>query len=149
MKDYMDIAANEAKLGVANMDGGPFGAILVNKKTNEIIRGHNKVLRTNDPTMHAEVCVIRKACSKHNTIDLSDYVLYTTCEPCPMCLSAIIWANIKEVRYACTKQDANDIGFRDKKIYDYLANKNKLINQERIPNEECENIMKNYNNTIY
>ena len=87
------------------------------------------------------------------TYDLSNYILYTSCEPCPMCLSAIIWANIKEVYYACTKTDAGEIGFRDDIIYDYLEGKNKnLINLKQIDRKKCIELFENYkkqNKVIY
>ena len=106
-----------------------------------------------DPTAHAEIIAIREACKKLNTYDLSDYILYTSCEPCPMCLSAIIWANIKEVYYGCTKEDAGEIGFRDDMIYDYLKGKHtNLIKMNKIDREECIEVFKNYeknNGIIY
>ena len=105
-------------------EGGPFGAVIVDKNGEIIAKGNNKVLKNNDPTAHADVTVIREACKKLGAYDLSGYILYTSCEPCPMCLSAIIWANIKEVYYACTKKDAADIGFRDDTIYEYLKGNN-------------------------
>ena len=123
------------------------------KEGNIISNGNNKVLKNNDPTAHAEVVAIREACKKLNTYDLSNYILYTSCEPCPMCLSAIIWANIKEVYYGCTKEDAGNIGFRDDIIYDYLKGNNKdLICLKQLDREECLETFKRYseeNGTIY
>ena len=113
MNKYMEIAKNEAENGIGKNDGGPFGAVITDKEGNIIATGHNQVLKNNDPTAHAEVMAIRNACEKLCTYDLSNYILYTSCEPCPMCLSAIIWANIKEIYYACTREDAAKIGFRD------------------------------------
>ena len=113
MDKFMKIAKENAENGIANKEGGPFGAVIVDKSGNIISNGNNKVLKNNDPTAHAEIVAIREACKKLNTYDLSEYILYTSCEPCPMCLSAIIWANIKEVYYGCTKEDAGSIGFRD------------------------------------
>lgn len=111
------------------------------------------MLDHNDPTAHAEITAIRNACQKLNTYDLSNYVLYTSCEPCPMCLSAIIWSNIKEIYYACTREDAGKIGFRDDLIYDYLEGKNKnLITLKEIERENCIDIFEQYqkeNKTIY
>ena len=123
MDKFMKIAKENAENGIANKEGGPFGAVIVDKSGNIISNGNNKVLKNNDPTAHAEIVAIREACKKLNTYDLSEYILYTSCEPCPMCLSAIIWANIKEVYYGCTKEDAGSIGFRDDIIYDYLKGK--------------------------
>ena len=153
MNKYMKIANDCAKQGANCGQGGPFGAVIVDKEGNIIAKGNNMVLTNNDPTAHAEVNVIREACKKLGTYDLSGYILYTSCEPCPMCLSAIIWANIKEVYYACTREDAGRIGFRDDVIYDYLEGKNRdLINIKQIDRDECINLFKEYeekNKTIY
>ena len=124
MNEYMKIAKENADNGIKNKEGGPFGAVIVDKDGKIISNGNNKVIKNNDPTAHAEIVAIRQACEKLNTYDLSECKLYTSCEPCPMCLSAIIWANIKEVYYGCTKEDAGEIGFRDDIIYDYLKGKN-------------------------
>ncbi len=99
--------------------GGPFGAALVDPEGNLYIAS-NSVLGSHDPTAHAEVNVIRQACEDKQTHDLSGCILYTTCYPCPMCLSAAIWANIKEVFYGCTAKDAEAIGFRDDFIYNFI-----------------------------
>ena len=153
MNKFMQKAKENAEKGIENKEGGPFGAIIVDKKGNIIANGNNKVLKNNDPTAHAEIVAIREACKKLNTYDLSEYILYTSCEPCPMCLSAIIWANIKEVYYGCTKEDAGNIGFRDDIIYDYLKGKNKeLIEMKKIDREECIKTFEKYkkeNGTIY
>ena len=153
MNEYMKIAKECAEHGVSHNEGGPFGAVITDKEGNIIAKGNNMVLANNDPTAHAEVTVIRKACEKLGTYDLSGYILYTSCEPCPMCLSAIIWSNIKEVYYACTKDDAGKIGFRDDIIYEYLEGKNMdLINLKQIDREDCINLFEEYeknNKTIY
>ena len=121
MNKYMKIAKELANDNLKTNAGGPFGACIV--KDGKIIgRGSNHVLANNDPTAHAEVMAIRDACKNINSYDLSDCELYTSCYPCPMCLSAIIWANIKEVYYGNTKEDAADIGFRDDFIYDFIGN---------------------------
>lgn len=121
MNEYMKIAKELADTNIIDNEGGPFGAVIV--KDGEIVgRGDNHVLINHDPTAHAEIQAIRDASSKLNTHDLTGCVLYTTCYPCPMCLSAIIWANIKEVYYGNTAQDAANIGFRDDFIYDYIKN---------------------------
>ena len=86
----MKLANENAKRGIKNGDGGPFGAIILDENLNIIANGNNKVLKNNDPTAHAEIVAIREACKKLNTYDLSKCILYTSCEPCPMCLSAII-----------------------------------------------------------
>ena len=153
MNKYMKIAKEKADEGIKNGEGGPFGAVIVDKEGNIIAEGNNKVLKENDPTAHAEIVAIRNACKKLNTYDLSNYILYTSCEPCPMCLSAIIWSNIKEVYYGCTKEDAGKIGFRDDIIYDYLKGKRKnLIKLEKMDREECIETFKKYsenNGVIY
>ena len=148
MNEFMKIANEYAKKGIENKEGGPFGAVIVDTKGNIISSGNNKVLKNNDPTAHAEIVAIREACKKLNTYDLSDYILYTSCEPCPMCLSAIIWANIKEVYYGCTKEDAGEIGFRDDMIYDYLkGNKSNLIDLKKMDRDECLEVFKKYKET--
>ena len=124
MNKYMEIANDLAKNNLITNAGGPFGACVV--KDGEIIgKGSNNVLKNNDPTAHAEVVAIREACQKLNTYDLTGCTMYATCYPCPMCLSAIIWSNIKVVYYGNTKEDAGKIGFRDDFIYDYIKNQNK------------------------
>ena len=87
------------------------------------------VIKNNDPTAHGEVICIRNACQKLNTYDLSDYILYTTAYPCPMCLGAIMWANIKTVYYGCTAKDTGNLGFKDDFMYDYIKNLNAESNQ--------------------
>lgn len=153
MNEFMKIAKECAENGSSNGEGGPFGAVIIDKEGNIVAKGNNMVLQNNDPTAHAEVTVIREACKKLGTYDLSGYVLYTSCEPCPMCLSAIIWANIKEVYYACTREDAGRIGFRDDAIYEYLEGKNRdLLSLKQIDREDCIELIKNYmqeGKTIY
>ena len=145
MNDYMKKAICNAEKGILNNEGGPFGAVIVDKMGNIISNGNNKVIMQNDPTAHAEIVAIREACKKLNKYDLSDYTIYTSCEPCPMCLSAIIWSNIKNVYYGCTKQDAVEIGFRDDVIYEYLKGENQdLLNLKQIDREECMEIFKKY-----
>ena len=117
-KEYMREAIRLANESVQN-GGGPFGAVIV--RDGEIVAGSaNSVTRDNDPTAHAEVNTIRQACRKLGTFDLSDCVIYTSCEPCPMCLGAIYWAHIKRIYYGNTKNDAADIDFADDFIYKEL-----------------------------
>lgn len=126
MNKYMEIANDLARDNLNTKVGGPFGACVV--RNGEIIgKGSNHVLSDNDPTAHAEVMAIRDACKNIGSYDLSDCEIYTSCYPCPMCLSAIIWANIKTVYYGNTKEDAEKIGFRDDFIYDFI---NDLKNNE-------------------
>lgn len=136
--EAMDQAIEESKYNISNNyeNGGPFGAVIV-KDGKIITSAHNTVVESKDPTAHAEINAIRKAGKLLKTHDLSDCVLYTSAEPCPMCLSAIIWANIKEVYYANTRKDADNIGFRDDDIYEYLKGNNKsFIKLHHIENEE-------------
>ena len=124
MDEYMDLAIDLSDDNFEKNYGGPFGACIV--KDGKIIgKGINRVIKDNDPTAHAEIVAIRKACKHLQSYDLSGCELYTSCYPCPMCLSAIIWANIKMVYYANNKNDAASIGFRDEFIYNYL---NKMEN---------------------
>jgi len=113
--DYLSRAIDLAKENVMS-DGGPFGAVIV-KDGKIIAEGANQVTILNDPTAHAEVQVIRKACEILGTFDLSGCVIYTSCEPCPMCFSAIYWAHISKVYFAATHHDAEEAGFADAHIY--------------------------------
>ena len=146
-------AIQEAKLGIQNGDGGPFGACVV--KDGEIIAvGHNTVLKDNDPTRHGEMNAIKNACSKLNTYDLSDCELYTTGEPCTMCLCACMWANISHVYYACSIEDNERIGFRDNKFDELLGGREKMKDYlEQIDRDEGLKLFEEYNNiqnkTIY
>ena len=116
MHEAIKIANENIKNG-----GGPFGAVIADKKGNIIATGMNRVTANNDPTAHAEVTAIRNATSTLNTFNLEGYVIYTSCEPCPMCLGAIYWAHLDKVYYANTKADAKAINFDDSFIYDELA----------------------------
>lgn len=116
---FMKIAISLSEKNVTEGLGGPFGAVVV-KDGKIIAKSGNKVATTNDPTAHAEVSAIRLACKKLKTFDLSGCVVYTSCEPCPMCLSAIYWARIETIYYANTKVDAANIGFDDKFIYEEI-----------------------------
>ncbi len=117
---FMRMAIRLSDKNVRNALGGPFGAVVV-KDGIILAKSANKVTTTMDPTAHAEVSAIRMACKKINSFDLSGCVIYTSCEPCPMCLSAIYWARIDVVYFANTKTDAADIGFDDQFIYDEIA----------------------------
>ena len=136
MNKYMKAAIEEAFEGMRQGEGGPFGAVIV--KDGEIIaRAHNEVLKTNDPTMHAEVNAIRKATTKLGRFDLSDCEIYSTCEPCPMCFAAIHWAKMKSLYYGASRFDAADIGFDDQYIYDVI-NKKATHEQVAIHTIDCE-----------
>ena len=117
---YMQLAIQEAMEGIAHQHGGPFGSVIV--KDGQIVgRGHNQVLLTNDPTCHGEISAIRDAGQRLETFDLSGCELYTTGEPCPMCLCACLWANIDRVYYGCTIEDNDRIGFRDEAFDDLFG----------------------------
>lgn len=118
-QDWMQVAIDLSIKGVTHNEGGPFGAIVV--KDGQIVgRGNNRVTSSNDPTAHAEVVAIRDACAQLGTFQLEGCTVYTSCEPCPMCLGAIYWARPDRVYYACTKTDAADHGFDDQFIYDEI-----------------------------
>lgn len=118
--EYMQIAIQEARSGILVGDGGPFGSVIV--KDGVIIgRGHNMVLRNHDASAHGEVSAIRDAGMRLGTHDLSGSVIYTTGEPCPMCLCACMWANIDRVYYGCTIEENEKIGFRDERFNSLLG----------------------------
>ncbi len=119
MNNAMNIAFEEALKGMNSNDGGPFGALIVRDNT-IIASAHNEVLKTNDPTAHAEINAIRKASHVLGKFDLSDCVLYTTCYPCPMCMGAIFWARIPTVYYASSMDDAAEGGFDDRVFYERI-----------------------------
>ncbi len=156
MNEYMKTAKDLADDNLKTNKGGPFGACIV--KDGKIIgRGSNNVLSNNDPTAHAEIMAIRDACKNINSYDLTGCVIYTSCYPCPMCLSAIMWANITKIYYGNTKEDAENIGFRDNFIYETIS---KLNNNEEsslelkcIDREETiktfEEYMRKEDKTIY
>ena len=128
---FLKRAIQLAEEGMDKGQGGPFGAVIV--KDGEIIaEANNKVTASNDPTAHAEVVAIRKACEKLQDFQLENCILYTSCEPCPMCLGAIYWARPKKVYYALTREDAAKIGFDDQFIYDEIALK---MDDRKIPFE--------------
>ena len=127
-KNFM-LRAIELSINSANNKGGPFGCVIV--KNNKIIsEGSNKVTLTNDPTAHAEVVSIREACKKLKTFNLTGCDLYSSCEPCPMCLSAIYWSHIDNIFYANTRDDAKKINFDDSLIYSEFSKK---IEDRKIP----------------
>lgn len=149
MNKYMQEAIKEAEINenTGFKNGGPFGAVIVKNDT-IIAASHNTVIENNDPTAHAEINVIRKAAKILKTHDLSECTLYTTCFPCPMCLSAIAWANIKNIYYGNTKEDAENIGFRDNQIYELInnLNSNKTINFTQIDKEETIKTFNSFKN---
>lgn len=153
-EEIMSIAAEEARETMHVNAGGPFGAVIV--KDDEIIAvASNTVLEDNDPTAHAEMNAIRKACKELGTYDLSGCELYATGYPCPMCLSAIIWANIKKVYVSGLPEDADEIGFRDAFIFDFIEGKckdKKVLEIEDLNRSTAKNLYSEYSQlgkTIY
>ena len=128
-EEFMKLANSESLKNKKNnyQKGGPFGAIIVDENNKIIAKAHNTVIKSKDPTAHAEINAIRKACKVRKSHDLKGCTLYTSCYPCPMCLSALIWANIKIVYYGNTKEEADNIGFRDDLIYEYIKKNDENI----------------------
>lgn len=118
-REFIYRAIELSEKGMNNNAGGPFGAVIV-KDDKIIAEGYNQVTSSNDPTAHAEIVAIREACRNLNSFQLDGCIIYTSCEPCPMCLGAIYWARPSAVYYACTKKDAAEVGFDDAFIYDEL-----------------------------
>ncbi len=142
MNKYMKRANELAKYSMDNNKGGCFGSVIV--KDGVIVgEGYNTVTSDNDPTRHGEINAIKNTCKNMSTFDLSGCELYTSAYPCPMCLGAIMWANIKTVYYGVTAQDTGNIGFRDDFMYQWLNNKNedslRLIEMDR---KECVEVQK-------
>ena len=133
MQRAIELSKNSVEKG-----GGPFGAVIV-RDGEMVAEGSNCVTLHNDPTAHAEVSTIRNACKTLNTFDLSGCEIYTSCEPCPMCLSAIYWARIERIYYGCDKTDAKNIGFDDSFIYEQIELKPELrsIPSKQILHEEA------------
>jgi tRNA(Arg) A34 adenosine deaminase TadA len=119
-KRFMRRAIELALIGVNDNDGGPFGCVIV--RNGEIIgEGRNLVTSTNDPTAHAEIVAIRNACSDIGSFQLDNCTIYTSCEPCPMCLGAIYWSRAEQIFIGCTREEAAAFGFDDAFIYDEIA----------------------------
>lgn len=153
--DVMKLAIEKARETMNKNFGGPFGAAVIDANGEVVVVTSNSVLRDNDPTAHAEVNAIREACKKLETYDLSGCVLYATGYPCPMCMSAIIWANIKKVYFGCTPQDAEKIGFRDDFIYRFIndgCKDNEILEIAELDRAECLTLFEEYakkSKTIY
>ena len=141
---YMDVAIEEAWNGIRLKDGGPFGSVVV--KDGKIVgRGHNRVLVNHDSTAHGEISAIRDAEQNLGTHELSGCVLYTTAEPCPMCLFACLWAGIERVYYGCNIDDTDNIGFRDEKFYDMIGQRVSLNDYvEEMDREACLELFEYY-----
>lgn len=142
--EFMQIAIQEAREGISNGDGGPFGTAIVRDGV-LIASGHNHVLAYNDPTCHGEVDAIRKACKRLGTFDLTGCELYTTGEPCHMCLCACMWATISKIYYGCTIADNEIIGFRDNKFDQIFGGRDKLGDyMTEIDREACLRLFQDY-----
>lgn len=142
---YMKLAIEQAREGIYNGHGGPFGSIIV--KNGKIIgRGHNMVLKCNDSTAHGEVVAIRNAEQELESYDLAGAEIYTTGEPCPMCLAACMWANISKIYYGCTIDDNEAIGFRDAKFDGLLGGRAKIGEYlQQVGRKECLELFNEYN----
>lgn len=141
-KERMMVACDLASLSIQR-GSGPFGAIIVDNFSNIIIgRGHNMVTTENDPTLHAEMVAIKNACRLINTFKLDNCTLYTSCEPCPMCLSACYWARIPTIYYGNTKEDAKSINFDDSFIYEEMKKENENRSIKMVKLDECSQYAK-------
>lgn len=155
MNEILRLAMEQARKTMNENIGGPFGAAVISETGEILAVTSNSVLRDNDPTAHAEVNAIRTACKKIGSYDLGGCVLYTTAYPCPMCLSAIIWANIKKVYFGCRPEDAEHIGFRDDFIYRYIENKcndKSVLDIVELDRTDCLKLFEEYqqkSKTIY
>ena len=138
MKTFMRAAIAEAEKGLRKQDGGPFGAVIV-RDGKIIARAHNEVVKNSDPTCHAEIQAIRKASKRLKRFELSDCEIYSSCEPCPMCLAAVYWARIPRLFFGATRDDAAAIGFDDAKIYAAFAGKLRKgsIAKKQIARKDC------------
>ncbi len=147
---FMKLAVEEARRGIRAGHGGPFGAVIV-RDGQVIATGHNMVVANNDPTCHGEVSAIREACRKLNTFNLEGCEIYTTGEPCPMCLGACLWANLNRIYYGGTSLDIDAIGFRDDVFYHQMQNKEEIL--EQVGREACLELFREYdemqNKTAY
>ena len=144
-KKFMHAAIELAEKGVDSNAGGPFGAVVV--KDDKIIgRGYNSVTSANDPTAHAEIIAIREACKNLKSFQLDDCVIYTSCEPCPMCLGAIYWARPKKVFFAGNREDAAEFGFDDQFIYNELEKEmgDRKINFENLIRDEALHVFEKW-----
>jgi guanine deaminase len=147
MNNVMKLAIERARETMNQNLGGPFGAAVIDKDGTILSVTSNTVLGDHDPTAHAEMNAIREACKVKGTHDLTGCVIYATGYPCPMCLSAIIWANIKTVYYGCTPADAEEIGFRDDFIYNFIQDGLKdetILEIKENQRQDCLTLFKEY-----
>ena len=146
MNKFMRMAVNEAKKGIHAGHGGPFGAVIV-KDGKVIARGHNRVVLENDPTRHGEMVAIKQAGKKLHDFNLKGCEIYTTGYPCPMCMCAIMWANIDKVYYGCNTTDTEIIGFRDKEFEENIPQRKQEICEE-LNRKECLELYDEYNKIL-
>jgi tRNA(Arg) A34 adenosine deaminase TadA len=147
-RKFMKEAVRLAGMNVESGNGGPFGAVIV--RDNKIIAsGYNRVTEINDPTAHAEVVAIRNACNELGTFDLSGCEIYTSCEPCPMCLGAILWARIDKLYYAADRLDARAAGFDDELFYSEISlpPEKRNLKSEELEKEEAVEIFRKWINS--
>jgi guanine deaminase len=137
MNKWMKIAIDEAQTGICHKHGGPFGAAIVRDRV-LVASAHNEVLKTNDPTAHAEINAIRKATKELKTPHLSECTLYTTCEPCPMCWGAIYWSRITTIFYGASNTDASQVGFIDEKLHKLFNVCPSELNITQIDHRHCK-----------
>ena len=144
---HMRLAIEKARTTMNNLEGGPFGAVIIDQNQRVLSVSSNSVLKDHDPTAHAEINAIREAGRILKTHDLSNCILYTTCYPCPMCMSAIIWANIKVIYFGASAKDAEQIGFKDDFIYRFFKKDVKdsnLLHANELNREECLKLFDEY-----
>ena len=142
----MQLAVEAAKNGMDSGMGGPFGAVIV--RNGEVIAvAHNEVIGTNDPTAHAEIVAIRRATAKLGRFDIADCEIYSTCEPCPMCMSAIHWAGIRKLYFGADRHDAAEGGFDEDYIYQLMGGTadSPLLRPEIVDKQECADLFKTWN----
>jgi tRNA(Arg) A34 adenosine deaminase TadA len=142
----MDLAIQEAYEGIKHGDGGPFGAVIV-KDGKVIGKGHNCVVRNNDPTCHGEMEAIRAASKALKTFDLSGCEIYTTGQPCPMCLGALLWAHIDKIYYGCDYTDTKNIGFSDEEFNDRIKKEYQGEYLTQVSHDECLKLYSDYQKT--
>jgi len=145
MNEFLALALEEARVGIENDDGGPFGAVIV-RDGKVVSKAHNEVLKRNDPTAHAEILAIREASSILGRYDLSTCEIYSTSEPCPMCFAAIFWARIKRLVYGTTREDVAEIGFDDSLIYEVIRGEAELEQMElvNLDREGCRAVLEEW-----
>lgn len=152
MNEFMKLAIEEANVGIEDKQGGPFGAVIV-KDGRVVGKGHNQVIANQDPTCHGEMMAIRDACKNLKTFDLSGCDIYSTGEPCPMCMGAVLWSNIDKVYYGCNVMDTENIGFRDNVFYEIQNDEEKRSNMMiELDRDQCLKLYSKYdklNHTEY